>query len=476
MSTYFYLDDNNQQQGPLTVSQLASTGLKPETLVWTEGMGDWAPAEKVEELGNLMRKSSVSINSLAPPTTPPTPSNIDFPVCPVCRKTFAAGKKFCTEDGAQLVTPEDLIPRCSRCRKKYADGTKFCSDCGGSVRVAGAYQSQSANEIMQTVTHAASNLTGNMQFNSSFSVGVLAGAIGVVLFSMLNWIKISVFGFNIQSTLFGIVGKLNHRELRYYLDASEAFTIIRIVSVLLIIAMLLSYALLAISLFMKPQSQMKPTLAYSGFGLSAIVASIFILAMMYISAELDYWVLTPFPFLTLAVAIASMIFAVKRPTKEDFLSAARGIQQRGHAAAAYNANFHSQNSGNLANMDGLKERHGCVTAWLIFGIIVYSFVALFFMFSSDFVRAIYPQSISNSMLVLLVILNVCSVVFYVMLLQWKKIGFWCMIAIAIISCIINMNTGMGIGMSLLGVIISVGIFYGILQIKKNNKSAWDNLE
>ena len=40
---------------------------------------------------------------------------------------------------------------------------------------------------------------------------------------------------------------------------------------------------------------------------------------------------------------------------------------------------------------------------------------------------------------------------------------------------INLSIGLGIGQSLLG-LVGIAILYGVLQIKKDNIPAWNNLE
>ena len=60
---FFYLLGNDTK-GPLYIDQLKSVGLKPDTLVWTEGMSEWKPARNVKELQDVIRKMR-----------PPAPSN-----------------------------------------------------------------------------------------------------------------------------------------------------------------------------------------------------------------------------------------------------------------------------------------------------------------------------------------------------------------------------------------------------------------
>lgn len=47
---FFIIDHNGQQAGPFSFDQLVQKAITPETLVWKQGMADWAPAWKVEDL------------------------------------------------------------------------------------------------------------------------------------------------------------------------------------------------------------------------------------------------------------------------------------------------------------------------------------------------------------------------------------------------------------------------------------------
>ena len=363
---------------------------------------------------------------------------IETPTCPVCKKTFPTGTKFCNEHGTKLASPEQLIPRCSKCEKQYTDGTKFCPDCGGSVRVSILLTNRSlssANDFVQTIMpDVASNFAENLRSKYSISIGMLAGTIGVILFSLFDWVRISDFGFSVGASPFGIVRVLV--DLQRYLPIAE-MNLLAIPAILLG----LSFVLLITSLFMKPHLiKVKSILAYVGFGLCAIVAIVIIIAMMIIQAEIqadigvNVSLLTVFPFLTLAVAILAMIFAIERPTKM---------------------------ASSSKNVNTSKQRHVFVSAWLIFLII--------------------GSSLSVIISLLLIghivigLLSAANVVFLVMLYQWKKIGFWGFVGTSIVTFIILLSTGSGIGQFLFG-LVSIAILYGVLQIKRNNVTAWENLE
>lgn len=53
---YFIIDNNGQQAGPFSQDQLVQKAISPETLVWKQGMADWTPAWKVEELKLYWRR------------------------------------------------------------------------------------------------------------------------------------------------------------------------------------------------------------------------------------------------------------------------------------------------------------------------------------------------------------------------------------------------------------------------------------
>lgn len=59
----YFIITNDVQQGPFTVEELRQRGITTDTLVWCEGMTDWQPAWKVEELRPLFYGQ----------TTPPPP-------------------------------------------------------------------------------------------------------------------------------------------------------------------------------------------------------------------------------------------------------------------------------------------------------------------------------------------------------------------------------------------------------------------
>ncbi|MGI6223293.1 MAG: GYF domain-containing protein [Prevotella sp.] len=66
---YFILDSNSQQLGPFSIYELKDRGISEQTLVWTDGMPDWQPAWKVEEIKKLIFDQ--------PTGTPPPPPHTE---------------------------------------------------------------------------------------------------------------------------------------------------------------------------------------------------------------------------------------------------------------------------------------------------------------------------------------------------------------------------------------------------------------
>ncbi len=60
---FFIIDHNGQQAGPFSFDQLVQKGISPETLVWKQGMTDWTPAWKVEDLKAVLEAVEANQNN-----------------------------------------------------------------------------------------------------------------------------------------------------------------------------------------------------------------------------------------------------------------------------------------------------------------------------------------------------------------------------------------------------------------------------
>ena len=82
MDSFFYLDANNQQKGPVPADKLLSVGVDANTLVWKQGMASWMKAGQVAELGAFFmpQSSNVPPRPAQPQPVQPQPAQ---PVQPV---------------------------------------------------------------------------------------------------------------------------------------------------------------------------------------------------------------------------------------------------------------------------------------------------------------------------------------------------------------------------------------------------------
>ena len=119
------------------------------------------------------------------------------------------------------------------------------------------------------------------------------------------------------------------------------------------------------------------------------------------------------------------------------------------------------------------ERHGCVSAWLIFALVINSIVALLYLYFVN--KPVRIPKFSIPTLYSFIILLILNIIFIAKMLKWKKAGFYGLSITTIIGFLINITIGLPLTPCVIG-LSSVPILYGILQIKKHGISAWDYLK
>lgn len=62
----YYIADNGQQRGPYPPEQLPAQGLRPDTLVWADGMAQWQRADQVPELQGVFPAAGPAAAPAAP--------------------------------------------------------------------------------------------------------------------------------------------------------------------------------------------------------------------------------------------------------------------------------------------------------------------------------------------------------------------------------------------------------------------------
>tara|TARA_Y100000589_G_scaffold232488_1_gene220015 strand:- start:382 stop:756 length:375 start_codon:yes stop_codon:yes gene_type:complete len=123
-------------------------------------------------------------------------------------------------------------------------------------------------------------------------------------------------------------------------------------------------------------------------------------------------------------------------------------------------------------MEKTKNRHGCLTAWLVWMAFSNSLLSLVYLFGGDIIRQLLPN-IAEWTPRVLSLFGLFNVVCVVALFKWKKWGFWGFCVSSI--CVLAINLSSGIGMdSFLMTLFGVAILFGVLNIGDDNKG-WRQL-
>ncbi|MBN2143824.1 MAG: hypothetical protein JW774_04285 [Candidatus Aureabacteria bacterium] len=120
-----------------------------------------------------------------------------------------------------------------------------------------------------------------------------------------------------------------------------------------------------------------------------------------------------------------------------------------------------------------KQRHGCLTAWLVLMIIANAASALMYLLGSEAVRQNFPSAPGWAFPVL-TIMGIVNIVCAVALFQWKKWVFFGFLATTIVTFFVNLMLGINIVQATLG-LAGLALLYCVLQIGKEKK-AWTQLD
>ncbi|HCS38553.1 MAG TPA: hypothetical protein DIW44_03075 [Anaerolineaceae bacterium] len=116
--------------------------------------------------------------------------------------------------------------------------------------------------------------------------------------------------------------------------------------------------------------------------------------------------------------------------------------------------------------DGKKNRHGCLTAYLIFMILANTGALIMYLVQEyNFAPWVIPT---------LIVLLLSNITVTIALFMWKRWGFLLVCFNATASFVINLIIGVSILQALMG-FVGIGVLYGVLQIGKNNKG-WPQLD
>lgn len=122
-----------------------------------------------------------------------------------------------------------------------------------------------------------------------------------------------------------------------------------------------------------------------------------------------------------------------------------------------------------------KARHGCVTAWLILMIIGNSLAIVGYFVADTLSPETSVEVMSRGNKMILGIISVANLSFSILLLKWVKWAFFGFLVTSLLTFLINLNSGIGIEISLTG-LSGVLILFAVLQIKADGLSAWEQLK
>lgn len=115
-----------------------------------------------------------------------------------------------------------------------------------------------------------------------------------------------------------------------------------------------------------------------------------------------------------------------------------------------------------------KKKGGCLTALLVFLIVVYALGALGSFVASPFLQGTIPGYTPGYGIVS-GILNILNIVFLISVWRFKKWGFYGYIAVTVIGIIIDLYRGGGIASALMALIFPIILFLLIRPV-------WSNME
>lgn len=120
-----------------------------------------------------------------------------------------------------------------------------------------------------------------------------------------------------------------------------------------------------------------------------------------------------------------------------------------------------------------KQRHGCLTAFLVFMVLANLFAVYGNIALQEDILSVLPR-LSRNLLLALALLGLLNVVFAVGIYKWKKWGFWgfCVSALAAFS--VNIYGGVALLPAFVG-LAGVLALFAVLKIGKE-KAGWDQLE
>lgn len=122
-----------------------------------------------------------------------------------------------------------------------------------------------------------------------------------------------------------------------------------------------------------------------------------------------------------------------------------------------------------------KQRHGCLTAWLIFIIIGNALSSLvYFLIDPSFFKK-HGLEITKEEMIIIGFLGIINLSFAIGLWFWKKWAFFGFALSGLLMFFTNLNKGLDLASASLG-LVGVLLLFSILQMKQGEKSGWEQMD
>lgn len=119
-----------------------------------------------------------------------------------------------------------------------------------------------------------------------------------------------------------------------------------------------------------------------------------------------------------------------------------------------------------------QERNKFVSFWLWLGAIInviFTIIYLLLLFSSKGLWSATPEP--TWLRITWMLQSIILLTGYIMLIKWKKLGFYILVAMSILSIILNLFVN-EISVATFSPIVSIVLLYFVLQLKKNDVAYW----
>lgn len=120
-----------------------------------------------------------------------------------------------------------------------------------------------------------------------------------------------------------------------------------------------------------------------------------------------------------------------------------------------------------------RVRHGFTSFWLITGIVTCAITGIIYLVAQEMIYN--STGMSYGQIQILGGVMIAEVIGCVLLLYWKKVGFWLIVGVCIINLVVSFTSGVNI-IQIIFALIGIISFWAILQIPKNGKTTWQQLE